>query len=65
MKFKIKHYREKCIGCGSCSSICPKNWVMKKDGKAAPIKTELDEIGCNQQAADSCPVKIIKITKIK
>ena len=60
-KFKIVHDRDGCIGCGACASVCPDNWEMADDGKSKPKKTELDEIGCNQQAADACPVSVIKI----
>ena len=71
---KIIHDREKCIGCGACAAVCDKLWVMADDGKSrlnnsvlnpktGNYELELDEIGCNQEAADSCPVKIIKIEK--
>ena len=60
---KIKQDRDECIGCGACAATCPENWRMDDDGKATPIKTELKEIGCNQEAADSCPVEIIHISK--
>jgi ferredoxin len=63
-KFRIEHDRDACIGCGSCVSICPANWVMAKDGKSKPKKTDLDDIGCNQEAADACPVSCIKVVKI-
>ena len=59
---KIEIDREKCIGCGACAAICD-NWEMKDDGKAAPIKKEIDDIGCNQDAANGCPVQCIKIIK--
>lgn len=62
-KFKIEQEREDCIGCGACVSMCPDNWEMKDDGKTTPKKTELDEVGCNQEAADVCPVQCIKIVK--
>ena len=63
-KYKIKHVIEDCIGCGACVSICEENWRMGDDHKAVPKKTELDEIGCNKEAADSCPVECIKIEEI-
>ncbi|RLJ03693.1 MAG: ferredoxin [Candidatus Aenigmatarchaeota archaeon] len=58
--FKIIHNREKCIGCGACASICD-NWEIDENGKAKPKKTEVEEVGCNKEAADVCPVQCIKI----
>lgn len=61
-KYKIEHDQEACIGCGACISTCPENWEMDEaKHKSKPKKTELDEISCNQDAADGCPVKCIKI----
>ncbi len=65
-KYKIQQKQEDCIGCGACVSVCPQNWKMvdvKGEQKSSPIKAEVDEIGCNQEAADSCPVECIKIKK--
>jgi ferredoxin len=62
-KIRIEQDREQCIGCGSCAAVCPDNWEMKDDGKSAPIEKVVDDIGCNQDAADGCPVQCIKITK--
>jgi len=61
-KFKIVQKIEDCIGCGACVSICPSNWELK-GSKARPKKTELDAIGCNQEAANVCPVQCIKVVK--
>lgn len=72
---KIIHDRANCIGCGSCSAICPDFWEMSDDGKAMLkggkhkkdggdiVKSELQvkDVGCNQDAASSCPVNVIKI----
>lgn len=71
---KIIHEREKCIGCGSCVALCPKFWEMSEDGKARLLNSnkisekgdyelETDKIGCNQEAADTCPTQIIRIIK--
>jgi ferredoxin len=61
---KIILEREKCIGCGSCEAVCPKNWKLQEDGKANYLGAiETKEIGCNQEAADNCPVQCIKIEK--
>jgi ferredoxin len=66
-KYKITQEHEKCIGCMACVSICPENWKMGDDGKAKPKKTEIDEkeYKKNQEAAESCPVSIIHIKKLK
>jgi NAD-dependent dihydropyrimidine dehydrogenase PreA subunit len=61
-KFKIVQKVADCIGCGACISVCPANWELKGD-KAKPKKTDLDALGCNQQASDACPVQCIKILK--
>lgn len=70
---KIIQNRKDCIGCGTCVVLCPKFWEMGDDSKAvlkgAPKKEngdwelEIDEkdLVCNKDAADACPVKIIKI----
>ena len=65
-KFKITLKKDECIGCGACASTCPDNWEMEQgdDVKAKPKKTELEEIGCNKEAAEVCPVDVIKIEEI-
>lgn len=71
---KIVHEIEKCIGCGLCESLCPKFWKMADDGKAhlknskknpktGNEELELEEIDCNQAAADSCPVQCIHLLR--
>jgi ferredoxin len=62
-KFKIIQKRELCIGCGACAQVCPANWEMVKDGKSKPKKAVVDTVGCNQTAADGCPVHCISIVK--
>ena len=62
-KIRIEQNREICIGCGSCAAVCPANWEMKDDGKASPKKTKLDEMGCNKDAEDSCPVTCITVVE--
>lgn len=63
-KYKIKQDFDKCIGCGTCVSMCSANWEIKDDGKAYPIKEDVDDIGCNQLAGDSCPVQCITVEEI-
>ena len=63
---KIILEKEKCIGCGSCQAVCPKYWQLADDGKAEYLgSSELEDkdIGCNQEAVDTCPVQCIHIEK--
>jgi ferredoxin len=32
--------------------------------KSKPKKTEMKDLGCNKEAADSCPVQCIKIKQV-
>ena len=68
---KIKLEREKCIGCGSCSALCPKYFEIIDDGKSH-IKDalkqdfeelEVEKIECAESAAEACPVQCIHIEK--
>lgn len=68
---KIIHEREKCLGCGLCTTICPQHWEMADDGKSRLLNSnknkdgnyelELEDVGCSQEAAESCPVQCIRI----
>jgi len=60
MTVKIEQKHEDCIGCGACTAVCD-NWEMRSDGKAYPKVTEVEEVGCNKEASDVCPVGCIKI----
>lgn len=68
---KITQEREKCIGCGTCVAVCPDFWVMNEDGKSdlkgakdagnGIFELEVDDAGCNKDAASACPVQIIQV----
>ncbi|MFW6046276.1 MAG: ferredoxin [Candidatus Woesearchaeota archaeon] len=58
---KVIINEDDCVGCGACVSVCPDNWELKDNGKASPKKTEVDEVGCNSDAADMCPTNAIVI----
>lgn len=72
---RITHHRIKCIGCGYCEEMAPFRWKMNgKDGKSDLIdskgKKEIytlqvmdDEFEANFEAAEACPVNIIKVEK--
>jgi ferredoxin len=67
---KVVHKKDDCIGCGACAAICPDFWEMSDDGKSKLKNAkkeedkeilEVEEVGCNKEAADSCPVPCIFI----
>jgi len=74
---RITHYRYKCIGCAYCEEVAPQRWQMNElDGKSDLLEsTEKKEIQTaivdeneyeeNLQAAELCPVKCIKVERIK
>ena len=62
-KVTIEMNRDACIGCGACAAVCPENWEMQDDGKSSPKSTEPEEVGCNEKAADACPVNCITVKK--
>lgn len=68
---KIKLEREKCIGCGSCSALCPKYFEMVEDGKSHIIGAEkkdieeldVEKLDSAEAAAEVCPAQCIHIEK--
>ena len=73
---RITHHRIKCIGCGYCEEVAPFRWKMDgKDGKSTLIgaknKRDIytlqatdDELEANQEAAELCPVNIIRVESV-
>jgi len=71
----IKLERDKCIGCGSCSALCPKYFEMSDDAKSHIIgskklptggdveELEVIKIECAESAVEACPVQCIHIEK--
>lgn len=68
---KIILERPNCIGCGSCVAVCEQYFEIADDGKshlkdsqkeAQDIEMrEVAELGCAKEAAEICPVQVIKI----
>ncbi len=54
--------KEKCIGCGTCESLCPDVFELKDDGKSY-IKegADCEKAGCCAEAAESCPSDAITL----
>ena len=53
----VKINKEECIGCGTCSAVCPEVFELTDDGKAK-VKAQ-KKIPCVKEAIDSCPVDAI------
>ena len=51
----VKVDKEKCIGCGTCTAVCPEGFEM--DGGKAKVKNP--KAPCVDKAVDSCPVQAI------
>lgn len=67
---KIILERHKCIGCGTCSVICPSSFEMADDGRVSlkdgkgeddVFEKEVNDVSCNGDAAQSCPVQCIHV----
>lgn len=74
---RITQHRAKCIGCGNCVEVAQNNWEMNNaDGKADLIGAKEnkgfytylssdDDYEPNVEAQNICPVKIIKVERVK
>ena len=61
---KIVFHRDRCIGCGLCSRMCPSETIeIIKDEKGKRPKFYLDRCTRCHQCADICPVNAIELTK--
>jgi len=54
----IKIDKDKCIGCGKCTNVCPGNLIFKKDDSKAFIKYPKECWGCTA-CVKECPVQAI------
>lgn len=66
-KYKITINENECIGCGACTSVCSNFELVEKKGafKAKAKKSEVDALGCNEEAKKICPVGAIRIDEKK
>ena len=67
---KVIHEREKCIGCGACTAVCPNFWEMGDDGKSnlkggkkagKNFELNVKDASCNKDAESTCPVQCIHV----
>jgi len=78
MGYKIKHDRPNCIGCGACVAVCEKFWKMdnkdnlsdiiggkRLDDGTEELEISEEDLACNKEAAEVCPVNVIHILNDK
>lgn len=69
---KVILEKSKCIGCGTCVSLCSDYFELTEDGKSHLKQSrfisekEIEELeiengNCIQEAIEACPVQSIKI----
>ena len=51
-----------CIGCGACADVCPEVFVIREDKAWVIGLDQCDTCNC-QEAADSCPVRAIRLNE--
>lgn len=72
---KITQNHKDCIGCGTCVTLCQMYWELRDDMKAHlkggkydekkdEYELEVKDAGCNESAAEACPVQVIKIEEV-
>ena len=62
MAYEISVDQERCIGCGTCVGICDNFELV--EGKSKPKQTKVEEVGCNKQAEQMCPVHAITVKEV-
>ena len=55
--------KDKCIGCGLCSTLAQKTFKLDKDNKAEAINPPGDTEKIIHEAVDCCPVAAISLKK--
>jgi len=57
---KPKVDKEKCIGCGTCASLCPAVFKMGDDNKSHVLKADYDaQAECITKSIGACPTQAI------
>ncbi|HCC22765.1 TPA: ferredoxin [Candidatus Falkowbacteria bacterium] len=61
----IKVNKQTCIGCGTCSAVCPDVFDMAEtdEGYKATVKPgqENSDLPCTKEAEGACPVQAITL----
>lgn len=58
---KLVINEDECIGCGTCSEVCPEVFQMNEEKeKSEVIQPEGGPTDCINEAIDACPVSCIQ-----
>jgi len=73
---KIRHDKNKCIGCLACTAVCSTFFQQDDDGKVALVingkkvdyvdgiaEVEVDNLDCAEEAQAVCPTGAIEVEK--
>jgi ferredoxin len=57
--------RNKCCGYGACAELCPEVFSLDENGFVVANTSEIRQelMAAAEEAADSCPEEVLKITK--
>ena len=50
-----------CISCGTCEAVCPRVFKVKATAEVLPDAKPNDDNELVREAADLCPVNVIKV----
>jgi ferredoxin len=53
--------KDKCIGCGRCTEVCPATFELSNEGKSEVISKK--DVNCAMKASDQCPVEAIMVNE--
>jgi len=75
LKFKVEVDREGCIACATCYTLDPDHFESDSEGKSkvkggtsngkSTGTFDDDKLSIAQEAESSCPVSVIKVTKLE
>ena len=59
MKHRV--IKEKCLGCGTCTALCPRSFRIAEDGKSEAVIPPGDSDEEILNAAKACPTEAIEV----
>ncbi len=64
MSMKVTIDTDECIGCQTCTELCPEAFSFDNDTEKAEVRPDMTgNEDCIEEAADACPVSCIHVEK--